>query len=196
MAKIQQNVGKQAPSGASPLRFEAPRRGAWKKFCRAAENSRTAASPRGIRRYFFTSCEEIARRVAAALFLHEMSGNTKNRKYSLLFQKESDSKTKGAGNYREARKVPPARRLRCSAKSQHQRPTVQSEKPAHRTPCTVHTHGVCLAFRRLAVHGDFTEASRRFHGGFTEASRRLHGWLHGWLHGSFTEASRKLEEAS
>ena len=96
-ARLRREEEPREASGASPLRFEAPRRRAWKKFCRAAENSRTAASPRGIRRYFFTSCEEIARRVAAALFLHEMSGNTKNRKYSLLFQKESDSKTKGAG---------------------------------------------------------------------------------------------------
>ena len=58
---------------AAPPRF-APRRrgGGLGGICRAEVDNRTAASPRGKRRYFFTSCEDIARRVAATLFLHAM----------------------------------------------------------------------------------------------------------------------------
>ena len=91
-------------------------------------------------RFFFTQCEKIPFKAFLTIIIYYRK------------KKATATRRVQGGNYREAREVPPARSLRCSAKSQRQKPAVQCEKPTHLTPCLVHTHGVCLAFRRLAVH--------------------------------------------
>ena len=91
-------------------------------------------------RFFFTQCEKISFKAFLTIIIYYRK------------KKATATRRVQGGNYREAREVPPARSLRCSAKSQRQKPAVQCEKPTHLTPCLVHTHGVCLAFRRLAVH--------------------------------------------